>query len=415
MLRSLSLTALLCLPLPVLADDFDVTGYLKSYLLYQQDIEIYGADDFALGNQSQNAARVMFSYLGGNHNAEVHYEIQPIYFTEANILSGNELLGSTFALASNRYRYKDLDQYIGDEDGDFVTLQNLDRFNYQYSDTWGDLTLGRQVISFGSARFINPTDIFVPFAIQTLNQEYRIGIDAVRAQFALGDFSTLDTGVIIGQDAEKENIAAFVRTKMTLDVNDVEAIAIALDSALLLGGGIERAIGDFGFWFEAAYLIANGDPLPNTITDTAPEFTDNYLRSSIGFDYALDEYTIVMAEYHYNGAGSNNAEDYTQLAETAPYLRGGVFLFGEHYIIPSLSRQLSALNTLAASAFINLSDQSTFVTLSMETSWSDNLYSDFGVYLTHGDALIQDQQQIVTRSEFGAYPLSAYASLRYYF
>ena len=72
-----------------------------------------GADDFALGNQSQNAARVMFSYLGGNHNAEVHYEIQPIYFTEANILSGNELLGSTFALASNRYRYKDLDQYIG--------------------------------------------------------------------------------------------------------------------------------------------------------------------------------------------------------------------------------------------------------------------------------------------------------------
>lgn len=29
---------------------------------------------------------------------------------------------------------------------------------------------------------------------------------------------------------------------------------IALDDAWLISGGLERAIGDFGFWFETAYI-----------------------------------------------------------------------------------------------------------------------------------------------------------------
>jgi hypothetical protein len=96
-----------------------------------------------------------------------------------------------------------------------------------------------------------------------------------------------------------------------------------------------------------------------------------------------------------------------------------VYLYGKHYIIPALTWLASLLVSVSASAFYNISDRSVFMTITSETSWSDNLYSDFGVYLSHGDNMKYHQNKenidYVFGSEFGSYPLSFFASLRYYF
>ena len=55
-------------------------------------------------------------------------------------------------------------------------------------------------------------------------------------------------------DGKKQNSAAFLRGKNSFDGNDIEAIAIVLEEAWLLGAGLERAFGDFGFWLESAYM-----------------------------------------------------------------------------------------------------------------------------------------------------------------
>jgi hypothetical protein len=153
--------------------------------------------------------------------------------------------------------------------------------------------------------------------------------------------------------------------------------------------------------------------------ETKDAYTDNYWRTSIGSDYALNEDVIVMIEYHYNGAGSNNVEDYTEFSTEAPYQKAGVYLYGEHYIIPALTWLASPLVSVSASAFYNLSDRSVFFTINSETSWSDNLYSDFGLYISHGDTMKYQNDgtniDYVFGSEFGSYPLSIYGSLRYYF
>lgn len=432
----------LVLPISAYADSFSFSGYLKSYALAQDSISAVGQgqQQSIAGNfQSQNALRLMVSYLSSSKgNIEIDYEVQPLYLSNSDMAAyytndNLAAIGGTVSVASNQYRYKDLDAVLADVGSNGVVLQNLDRFNYQYSNEYGDLTIGRQVLSFGSSRFINPTDIFIPFAIQTLNQEYRVGIDAIRYKADVGDFAVVDLGLVIGEDGKKQNSAAFLRGKNSVNGNDIEVIVIMLDDAWLLGGGIERAIADFGFWFEAAYmdwqqkkpdeslvlaeLSANALPLSSTTA-----YTDNYWRASIGSDYAFNEDIIVMIEYHYNGAGSNNVKDYTELATQAPYQKAGVYLYGEHYIIPALTWLASPLVSVSASAFYNISDSSVFLTLNSETSWSDNLYSDFGLYISHGDTL---QYQATTGdapvgsytfgSEFGAYPLSVYASLRYYF
>jgi len=422
------------------ADDFSLSGYVKSYALVQDKITVENIDtsaknEFISGNfQSQNAVRLMASYLSSSTgNFEVHYEVQPLYFSNSDMAAyyTDDSLGAingTISLATNQYRFKDLEAVLTDIGNNAVVLQNLDRFNYQYSNQYGDLTIGRQVLSFGSSRFINPTDIFIPFAIQTLNQEYRVGIDAIRYKADVGAFAVVDMGLVIGEDGKKQNSAAFLRGKNSINGNDIEAIAIMLDDAWLLGAGIERAIGDFGFWLETAYMDwrqVSGDinwateTIPGTAATAESPYTDNYWRTSIGSDYAFNEDIILMIEYHYNGAGSKDSNNYSDIATQAPYQKAGVYLYGQHYLIPALTWLASPLLSVSASAFYNMNDSSVFVTLSGETSWTDNLYSDFGLYLSQGENMKYqsngDDINYIFGSEFGAYPPSIYASLRYYF
>ena len=409
-LRILSVMTIL-FSLPLKAVDFTYSGYLKSYALAQDEIQLNNSpselasqldDNF----QSQNAARYMVrGFTESSGNFEMHYEIQPLYKSTTISTNNSGAISSTVSTGSTIYRYKDLDVELSTHGDKIIVLQNLDRLNYQYSTQKADLTLGRQVISFGSARFINPTDIFIPFNIQTLNQEYRVGIDALRYQASLGDFSIIDTGVIIGEDANSENNAAFLRAKKSSLGNDIEGMYIQLKDIKILGGGIETSIGDYGFWFETAFADLQGS------------IADDYIRTSFGSDYAINESIIISLEYHYNGAGSKNTDDYTSLLNTIPYEKLGVYLLGEQYLIPALSWTATPLVTVNTSGFFNLSDQSVFLNISSEISWSDNLYSDFGMYLSYGDNLTyQPTSQVISfGSEFGSYPLSLYASLKYYF
>ena len=80
-------------------------------------------------------------------------------------------------------------------------------------------------------------------------------------------------------------------------------------------------------------------------------------------------------------------------------------------------KETPPLLTVNASGFFKLSDQSVFLNLGSEVSWSDNLYSDFGMYVSYGDSLTNHPapQLINFRSEFGSYPHSLYANLKYYF
>ena len=374
-------------------------GYLKSYGLWQDAVAPVSAEQW----QWQNSLRLMLDYFpGARWSLQLHYELQPVYRDKPTPSVADGSPFSTLNNSDNRYRIDDIQNDDDREEDHWLLLHNLDRLNLRYSTEHGDLTVGRQVVSFGSARFINPTDIFVPFALQTLNQEYRVGIDAIRYQAVLGDFAQLDVGAVIGENAEKANSGAFLRGRDNWRGKDVQGVLIALDEAWLVGGGVETALGDFGVWLETAFVDAE---------------LAHYWRHSIGSDYALDARWVVMLEYHYNGAGARQPEDYAGLLRLQPYQRAGVYLLGQHYLIPALNWQASPLLNVTASGFFNLQDDSCFISLAAERSWSENLYSDVGVYWSTGDSLEPDSASATLQfgSEFGNYPVSLYASLRWYF
>ncbi|MEH6557979.1 MAG: hypothetical protein V7708_09305 [Oceanicoccus sp.] len=377
---------------------------MKSFAIAQSAIEVEGlpaeTDNFHSVYQSQNALRLMADAFSGENIAwQLHYEVTPIFFSHS--VGGNPFSETTFSSVDNSYRFADINATLEDSTSKRVTYQNLDRLNARFNLESGDLTIGRQVISLGSARMINPTDVFLPFTVTTLNQEYRTGIDMIRFQKPMGDLGEFDMGVVLGDDAKTENSAVFFKGQSNWNGSDISMTAIRFAEQNLLGSGVESSIGDMGVWFETAWVF--GD--------------DNYNRTSLGADYSFSTNVFGQIEYHYNGAGETDPERYIGLEENVAYQKGGVFLLGTNYLMPSLSWTVTPILTLAISSLINLDDASAFVNVSGSYSLGDEFGMDIGVYVFSGDELAYQAlpPAVLIRSEYGSNSNLAYISLKYYF
>ncbi len=227
-----------------------------------------------------------------------------------------------------------------------------------------------------------------------------MGVDAIRFQAPIGELGEFDFGLVIGEDGKAENSAAFLQLKGNVRGKDLQFTFTRFAEQTLVGAGIQTALGDFGFWLEHANV--NGD--------------FNYWRTSVGLDYAFTENSFAMIEYHHNGAGSDEPEEYLALLTTLPFQRGGIFMLGEDYLMPSFTLQLSPLWALTTQAIYNLGDDSAFISLSAEYNVMGDLYMDFGFYHFLGDELTVVAPGIpLLRSEYGTNPDTIYASLRFYF
>ena len=374
--------------------EINVSGYLKSFAVAQDELDnpVFQFDEIY---QSQNSARIMLDGFSGRITWQLHYELSPVFVSKSLVA---EI--PTFNVVGDNYRLTDPETNLSGGDNKNHLYQNLDRLNFQIQMDAGDLTIGRQAISFGSARIINPTDIFLPFDVRTFNTEYRNGVDALRFQRPWGDLGEIDIGIVLGEDAKSENSAAFLQLRSNYNGADYHLALIEFADQQLIGLGLQTAIWDLGFWLEAAYV--NGG--------------QNYLRLSTGVDYAFSENTFAQIEYHYNGAGSEDHNDYLSNLSSKAYQRGGVFLLGENYIMPSFTIQLSPLWFIATQAIYNLDDNSAFLSLSAQYNIAENFYMDFGYYHFSGDDFSLTEAGLPDfQSEYGPNPDTFFTSIRYYF
>lgn len=365
-----------------------VSGYVKNYSVVQAEVDsqLIDLDTFY---SSQFTGRLMWEHLSDSMAMQVHYEAGS-QFNSVRIPTG------AFTIERNNYRLTDIKSRLGGSRSKTVSVQNLDRFNIQFQFDRGDLTVGRQAVTFGSARIINPTDVFLPFDVRTLNTEYRVGIDAVRLQLPIGQLSELDFGYVLGENSDHS--AAFARMKTNLVGNDIELTAMEFSEQQLIGLGIQSTLGSFGTWFEVAHV--RGD--------------DSYNRTSVGLDYGFNEDWFAMLEFHYNGAGARETSAYANQLNTSAYQSGGVFLLGETYLAPSLSWQISALTSASAQMILNLDDHSSFFSLGFDHSLSDNLYIGGNLYIFSGDEA-RTGFPLDPGSEYGNNPNQVIVNLRYYF
>ncbi len=372
----------------------DVSGSLKTFLITQEAIE-----NGLLAAPEQSSLQMPLRLMWGQNltekvNFEAHLQLTPVASTESIIALRD---------ATRRdptYRFDDLKATLGNGSDKSLTLQNLDRFNVQIRLDQGNLTLGRQSIAFGNSRFVSPSDVFLPFDVRTLDQEYRRGVDAVRYQASVGDLSEIDVGFVMGSSAQAQTSAAFIQARTNLRGQDYQVTLIDYADQSLLGVGVEGALGSSGYWAEVAATRGDAD----------------YLRASVGMDFALNAFSLVMVEYHYNGPGVEDPVEYLAAQEGVAFDKGGVYLLGRHYLATSVQAQVSPLLSVSGQALVNLSDDSAFLSMATSYNASENTYIDVGYYHFLGDAVVAATDlTIAPGSEYGILPRSLYVSLRWYF
>lgn len=318
------------------------------------------------------------------------------------------------------YRLADLRDRLyprpGETPESFAIYHNLDRFGLTIRTRAADIILGRQVLAWGSARVVNPTDVLAPFTFNELDKEERTGVDAIRVRVPLGAMEELDIGVVAGDRFKTGNSAFYLRGKVHAFDTDISAMTMAFRDHLLLGLDLARSIGGAGAWLEAAYVV------PDALLKNRTAGERNYIRASAGIDYNFSPKTYGFVEYHFNSAGRSAPDEYLSLTGTSPYQDGAVYLLGRHYVSVGSTYQISPLLPFTGLLIANIGDFSLVFAPSAEYNISQNIYLGGGAYFGLGrrpellpGAPEPDPPTGLLHSEFGAYPDMVYVSFRVYF
>jgi len=399
------LTLLMVVPaaFPLSATDFEIDGYFKNFQMNIKPpryLSSGGAGGDLLG---ANTTRLR---IDGTENFSRDLKLFASYTVSANVLESSLGQLLNISTAQPGYRIDDIRSRIfpapGKDPGSLRLNQNLDRLYIAWSGPL-DLYLGRQPFGWGAGKTVNPTDVLAPFRFDELDREERVGLDAVRAIYPLGMMSELDAGVILGENAETEKSAAYLRGRTYLARTDLSATLILYRENLLAGLDAARSVGGSGVWLEAAY---------NRVEDGYAQ--EEFIRLAAGWDRSFFQARMyTWCEYHYNGAGAEENADYYRNIMTHPaYRESGIFLMGRHYLLPAVTWQFTPLLSGTGQFFVNLADGSVLFAPALEYNIGKNLYVGGGGYLGFGDS---SEQAAGAASEFGEYGRVIYFSMRYYY
>ena len=365
----------------------EIYGHLKGYAIYR--------DANAIGkNNASLYTTLRLNYLQKQNDRYLFH----VAYELADLITQRKTVGIFPFLTGSRISYRVQDFKIVPVDKKhFELYQNLDRFYISLSAPKTDITIGRQPIAFGIARIISPIDIIIPYPFFAIDQENRIGVDAIRTIISPSPLSQIDFGYIFGHDFSLTKSLAYFKTSFNVKKTDIGMIFAYFQESYMLGMNIQRPIWEAGFWFEAAYVFAGGGDLLFKAKD--------YFRLSTGIDYNLTSKIYAFVEYHYNGAGADSKNKYFSNVYQIAYTKGEVYLLGKHYIIPGVHAELTPLTNLDMALVFNFTDYSWDLDATVDYNIAQNLYLDFSALINVGKS----------RTEFDLYYNRFYVALRYYF
>lgn len=398
------------------AQDREVSlgGYFKNNVLVMdlpRIVDVQGLESDELYGTNESLIRLRGFYRPGKRVAfEAAYE-SLLRISEPDLNAALSLTEPD--VATWRVADPDADVYQGDKDSNVRLLHNIDRLNATISLDMADISIGRQAVAFGSARSVNPMDVFSPFGSQNLNQEEKDGVDALRVRIPIQDMGEVDAGAVLGHDAERKNNAFFLRTKVYALATDFTLIAMDFRDNLLVGADVTRSMGGAGFRAEGAYVFAGG------AGNRQPD--DDYFRMTVGVDYSFRPGVYGFAEYHFNGPGTVRSSEFLENSTQTAYREGGVYLLGRHYLIPGMSWEITPLWVSTTQVMVNLSDPSCLLSPVIDYNIREDIYLSAGAFVSLGD-----EGTVVSlpaaggswfepESEFGMYADMFYMQVKIYF
>lgn len=284
---------------------------------------------------------------------------------------------------------------------------NLDRLALKLGLPFGDLTVGRQVLSWGTGRLWNPTDVLSPFPPTVVDREVRRGFDAVRLAVALGDVTQLDL-LWLPQPVAEDN-GGVVRFQTNVAGWDGSVSVGKYVRDVVIGADLVGDVGPLGVHAEGAYTLE----LRGLGTGSV-ELGEHFFRGVVGAEARPHEKVLVMLEYAFNGYGSNDPSKYAGILSSARVLRGEIFGAGMHQAALAVSFAPDELWSTGLSVLANLSDPSAMLIPTVEYSFTQTVLVRGGAYVPLGrrpDAQTGDLSTRGLRSEYGGSAFGAFVQV----
>lgn len=348
--------------------------------------------------------RLKGSLVGSKWRVDVHHALSMVSS------SGGALLGTSTGVALTAPELVDLtwEPELGDG---LLVRGRVDRLLFSWTPDHFVLTVGRQPISFGTGVVFAPLDIVNPFFPATIDNEYKPGVDAVRADVYAGTTSRVSTVLAwagplppTNPDAEPVSVGDVVLAvngQTTVGVTDLQGFLGLVRGDQVAGVAVETSVGPIGL---------HGDV---SVTNPAAGADEDqpFVRAVIGGLGRPTATTTIIAEAYLQTLGEDRAVDYLDQLLNPRFTRGEVWLLGRYYGALTVSQEISSLVTGSASVIGNLGDPSALIVPSLSWSLADDATAGVGGYLSLG----KRRDGLTPQSEFGLYPSALFVRLSAYF
>ena len=212
-----------------------------------------------------------------------------------------------------------------------------------YSDV-GDVTVGRQAITWGISSLFPVADLWSRFSPFELDTEEKPGVDAVRWLSYPG--SGWEVDVVVADRGSRDDLSFGVRGSRVLPWADLWVAGGKLWRQAMVMAGISAPVDSWKLRAEAV--------LPRDLDREAWERP----RVTLGVDWLAGN-LLATGEYHLNGIGSADPGGYLSVLADPRYQRGETYYLGRHYLGGLLSwAPGNDRLTLGLSGIVNLSDPS---------------------------------------------------------
>jgi hypothetical protein len=335
---------------------------------------ILGRPDLALPGAGASTGHLV--RLEGKANVkellefDVAYQVGALIASHPAFAGGASLTGAFTAegVAPQR-RLVDLPPTLSSSPGLRVD-QNLDRLSARLSLKSVDLIVGRQVLSWGTGRFWNPTDLLSPFSPTEIDREVRRGIDAVRLTAPLFSKTAQLEVLWLPRKVAEENGGA-VRAQVNVLGYDVSLSGAKYVKDLVAGADFSGDLGPVGVHGEAAYTWGE---------------SDRALRAVIGAEVKPTSKIVLTAEYYFNGFGASAPSGYLATLSSPRAQRGEIFGAGRHYAGVAASYALTELLSLQLLSLVNLQDPSAELVPVLEYWFEQSVILRAGAFVPIGRA-----------------------------
>ncbi len=303
-------------------------------------------------------------HLSEDTRITMHYELD---FSVSNaIIPYQTNYGKTNRQVLNLHN-KFIDNKI-DNNWNLIAEHFIDLLYFKHSFDFGEITAGRQVISWGVGRVWQPTDLFNPLNPANFSKFEKDGVDAVSFKYFAGNFTDIEFVYNFRETIKQSNVGARFRTNF--NEYDVSLMTGYFDEKYAVGADFTGNFFGAGLRGEAIYKFHK-------------DKDSSFFKCIAGLDYQFTSDIYGLIEYQFNGEGTANKDKYINYFERLA--KGEIQNLGKNYLTSNFTYLIHPLVNSGLMVLTNLDDMSGYVGLNASWSALDELNLKLGTMFFWGE------------------------------